>query len=73
MDVTDDLPFAKLRRMPRLPRRLLRCRRAATAIEYGLIVALIVIAMIASFKELANTTVGMWGNVNTKVAAAAGH
>ncbi|WP_174291411.1 Flp family type IVb pilin [Sphingomonas bacterium] len=53
--------------------RLLRDTRGGTAIEYGLIVALVVIAMIASFKELANTTVGMWGNVNTKVSAASGN
>ena len=52
---------------------ILRDRRGATAVEYGLIAALIVIAMIASFKELANTTVGMWGNVNTKVANATGY
>ena len=52
---------------------VLRDRRGGTAIEYGLIVALIVIAMIASFKELANTTTGMWGNVNTRVANATGN
>lgn len=65
------LPIVRFRRRPRLG--LLRDRRGATAIEYGLIVTLIVIAMIASFKELANTTVGMWGNVNTKVATATGN
>lgn len=53
--------------------RLLRDRRGATAVEYGLIVALIVIAMIASFQALANTTVGMWGNVHTKMANATGY
>lgn len=48
-------------------------RRAATAIEYGLIAALIVIAMIASFKLVAASTVGMWGNVQTKIANATGY
>ncbi len=51
-------------------RRLLRDRKGGTAIEYGLIVALIVIAMIASLQGVANTTVGMWGNINTAVATA---
>jgi pilus assembly protein Flp/PilA len=44
-------------------------RRGATAIEYGLIAALIVIAMIASLKGLANVTTGMWNNVSTQVQA----
>ena len=54
-------------------RELSACRKGATAIEYGLIVALIVIAMVASFKDVANATVSMWGNVNTKVATATGY
>lgn len=54
----------------RLLLTLIRCRRAATAVEYGLIVSLIVIAMIASFKLVANQTTSMWGNVNTAVANA---
>lgn len=45
-------------------------RRAGTAIEYGLIAALIVIAMIVSFNRVANVTVGMWNNVSTTVQAA---
>ena len=59
--------------VPRRPTRLWRDRRGATAVEYGLIVAVIVIAMLASFREVANTTVGMWGNVNSKVATATGN
>ncbi|WP_375396109.1 Flp family type IVb pilin [uncultured Sphingomonas sp.] len=50
--------------------RLRRSRKAATAVEYGLILAVIVITMLASFQLVANTTVGMWSNVNDKVAAA---
>jgi pilus assembly protein Flp/PilA len=53
-------------------RRVFADRRGGTAIEYGLIASLIVIAMIASLSGLANQTVGMWGNVHTKVAAANG-
>jgi pilus assembly protein Flp/PilA len=51
-------------------KRLARNRKGGTAIEYGLIAALIVIAMIASLKGVANQTVSMWGNINDKVAAA---
>ena len=58
---------------PSVRKRLLSDRRGATAVEYGMIVALIVIAMVASFQSLANATVGMWGNVNTKVATATGN
>ncbi|QKS01588.1 Flp family type IVb pilin [Sphingomonas sp. CL5.1] len=50
--------------------RLLRDRRGATAVEYGLIVALIVIAMISSLTNLASVTTGMWNNVSSKVVNA---
>lgn len=53
-------------------RRIMADRKGGTAIEYGLIAALVVIAMIASLGSLANTTVTMWGNVNNKVTAANG-
>jgi len=48
-------------------RRLARERKGGTAIEYGLIAALIVITMIAAFTEVAKSTVSMWGNVNTRM------
>ncbi|UVO49105.1 Flp family type IVb pilin [Sphingomonas sp. SUN019] len=61
-------------RAPKSPRRLLSRLsgdvRGATAIEYGLIVAVIVIAMIASFTEVAKTTIDVWNNINTKVTKA---
>ena len=50
----------------KLVRKLARDRKGGTAIEYGLIAALVVITMIAAFIEVANTTTSMWGNVNTK-------
>jgi len=53
-----------------LLRQLGRDRRGATAIEYGLIVSLIVIAMIASLKGVANQTSGMWSKINNDVAEA---
>jgi pilus assembly protein Flp/PilA len=42
----------------------------ATAIEYGLIVSLIVIASIGAFDSVANENDGLWAQVTTKVEAA---
>lgn len=50
--------------------KIIRCRRGATAVEYGLIVSLIVITMIASFKLVASQTISMWTNVSTAVSNA---
>lgn len=50
--------------------RLLRCSRGATAVEYGFILALIVLVMIGALTELAGSTTGMWNNVSNKVQAA---
>ncbi|MBY8827924.1 Flp family type IVb pilin [Hephaestia mangrovi] len=54
--------------LARLCLRLAANRSGATAIEYGLIVALIVIAMIASLQGLANVTTKIWNNVSTQVS-----
>jgi len=54
----------------RLGRSLAANRNGGTAIEYGLIAALIVVAMIASLKGLANTTSDMWNNVETEMRGA---
>ena len=43
--------------------------RGATAIEYGLICALIVIAMIAGLETLADGSGSMWGRILTNVSA----
>lgn len=53
----------------RLMRRLIRTHKGATAVEYGLIAALVVLTMMAALINVANTTSGMWGNVSTKVQA----
>ena len=50
-------------------KRLKRSRAGATAIEYGLICALIVIAMLIALSGLADTTIGMWDNVASNVLA----
>jgi pilus assembly protein Flp/PilA len=47
--------------------RLARDRKGATAVEYGFIVALIVIAVMASIQGLASTTTAMWNNVSDRV------
>lgn len=44
-------------------RTLCVSERGATAIEYGLIAALIVVAMIGGLKTLGGGTNGMWGKV----------
>jgi pilus assembly protein Flp/PilA len=49
--------------------KLIRDRKAATAVEYGLIVALIVLAMMAGLSQFAGTTIGMWNNVSTAVSS----
>lgn len=50
--------------------RLVRDRRGATAVEYGFILALIVIAIIASIQGLAGANTGMWNKVSDKVQKA---
>ncbi len=52
-----------------LIKRLLADRTAGTAIEYGLIAALVVIAMIAALMQLANVTTGIWNRVGVAVTA----
>ncbi len=53
--------------MLKLMRALARDRKGATAIEYGLIVSLVVIAMLAALTNFANVSVGMWNNISNKV------
>lgn len=46
---------------------LTRCQRGATAVEYALIIAMIILVMIAALTSVANKTNGMWNNVATAV------
>jgi pilus assembly protein Flp/PilA len=48
-------------------RKLGACRRGATAIEYGLICALIIIAMMGGLQALGGGTNGMWGKIASEV------
>lgn len=52
-------------------REMLRDPRGATAVEYGLICALIVLVMLTGLYALAGTTISMWNNVSTKTLAVA--
>jgi len=49
--------------------KLARGERGATAIEYGLIGALIVIGMMGGLNALGGTNGGAWGNLSTRVSA----
>jgi pilus assembly protein Flp/PilA len=49
---------------------LLRDERGATAIEYGLIASMIVIAIVASLNTFANETIDMWTRVSTTMEEA---
>jgi len=51
-------------------KRIVRDKRGATAVEYGLIVSLIVVAIIVAIGEVATETNKMWSNVSAKSASA---
>ena len=51
-------------------RRLCSDKRGATAIEYGLIAAIIVKAMMAGLSTLGGGANGMWGQMSNKVTSA---
>ena len=50
--------------------KLARDARGATAVEYGLIIALVVLGMMAGLVVLARTTTDVWSNVAQKVNSA---
>ena len=50
--------------------RLIRNTKAATAVEYGLICALIVLAIMAALVEVGQVTGDMWDDVSHKVQTA---
>ena len=52
-----------------LLKKLLRDRSGATAIEYGLIIALIVIAIMVSMDSVADENTGLWAVVTSNVSA----
>ena len=48
-------------------RRLRTDQKGATAIEYGLIAALIVVAMMGGLRAMGGGAGGMWGKINANV------
>lgn len=48
-------------------KNILRSQEGATAIEYGLIISLIVVAIAVSVSQVAGTTIEMWGFVSNTV------
>jgi pilus assembly protein Flp/PilA len=49
-------------------RRLRQDERGATAVEYGLIVALMALAMLIGMQAFADETTAMWNEVGSSVA-----
>ncbi len=45
-------------------------RRGATAVEYGLIIALVVLAMVGALGNFARGSSSMWANVSERVVNA---
>jgi pilus assembly protein Flp/PilA len=45
---------------------LRRDERGATAVEYGLIISMIVLAMVGALVEVAGATGNMWNKVSTR-------
>ncbi|SOB86813.1 pilus assembly protein Flp/PilA [Sphingomonas guangdongensis] len=56
-----------MRLLIRYLNRLLDDRRGATAVEYGLILALIFLALVTGARVVGTTTGDMWNNVSTKI------
>ena len=48
---------------------LLRDEKAATAVEYGLIIAMIVLAMVGALSLLGTTSTDMWNDVSSTVTS----
>lgn len=51
----------------KLSRKLRSDKRGATVIEYGLIAALIIIAIMVSMKSLGGGSNGMWGRLSNHI------
>jgi pilus assembly protein Flp/PilA len=47
--------------------KLLRDQRGATAVEYGLICAMIILAMLVALRGVASANTNMWGYVSNEV------
>lgn len=56
-----DMPFIRL--LSRLANRTLADQRGATVVEYGLIIALIALAMVGAVGTFSRGLTSMWDNV----------
>jgi pilus assembly protein Flp/PilA len=56
--------------MVRRVTKIVSDEKGATAVEYGLILAMIVLAMLAALSTFAERAVGMWNFVSTQVTSA---
>lgn len=56
--------------MKKLPQRVIGDEGGATAIEYGLILALVVLAAMVALNSFADATINMWDDVSNKVVKA---
>jgi pilus assembly protein Flp/PilA len=56
--------------MINLWRKLRQDARGATAVEYGLIVSLVVVVIASGITSVGGATGGMWVNIANKVSAA---
>ena len=54
--------------MRRLP-KIIKDERGATAVEYGLILALIFLAMVGAVANFATATINMWNHVSEEVSS----
>lgn len=54
----------------RMLRRMRKDNRGATAIEYGLIAALIAVACIGAMRNLGGGSNGMWGRLDNEITNA---
>ncbi len=59
-------------KMNKFLKKLGRDSSGATAVEYGLILSMIFLAMLGAVKSFGNEASGMWSRVSTQVAASAG-
>ncbi len=58
--------------MVKFLKKLGRDTRGATAVEYGLILALVFLAMVGAVQSFGQETIRMWTNVSTAVQSATG-
>lgn len=49
--------------------RMIKDERGATAVEYGLILALVFLAMVGAVSQFANTSIQLWTDIEEKVSA----